>query len=256
MKLLGVLCIRKKLIGVFSKKLSQAEQNYPIMEKEALGIYKSLIHFKPVIYHSKITVLTDHSNLKFLDTTKAQRSQRWRCLFSDFNLDIKYIPGEKNVLADGLSRNCLLTTSNQPNNKIIDKEIRAIHEDLAHPGVNKLLKTLRIYKPINSALEKEIIRITKDCIPCQRNKNCNVKYGALPGKIQADYPFQKLQIELYGPIDTREFIYKEDCTKVMILSVIDVFCKYVMFIILEEATATEMCKTLIEKWLHIFPFRK
>ena len=100
----SILLQENKIIGIFSKKLNEAQQNYTVAEKEALAIVLSLQFFKNIVYNSKIKVLTDHSNLTFLTSSTLQRCQRWKIALSEFNLEIEYIPGINNNCADSLSR--------------------------------------------------------------------------------------------------------------------------------------------------------
>lgn len=72
----GVLLQEGRIVGVYSCKLQGAQEKYTVIEKEALAIVKSLKHFRGIVYGSKVTILTDHSNLQFLDESKLQRVQR------------------------------------------------------------------------------------------------------------------------------------------------------------------------------------
>ena len=51
----------------------------------------------------KLVIYTDHENLTFR-TSSTQRVLRWRLYMDDFDFELKYIEGEKNVLMDCFSR--------------------------------------------------------------------------------------------------------------------------------------------------------
>jgi hypothetical protein len=57
-----------------------------------------------------IIIWTDHKNLIHNDL-KTDRVLRWRLLMEEYRLDIRYIKGPENIVADTLSR---LPTTNDP----------------------------------------------------------------------------------------------------------------------------------------------
>ncbi|KAG0418277.1 Retrovirus-related Pol polyprotein from transposon 17.6, partial [Dictyocoela roeselum] len=63
---LDVILIQNgKLVGIFSKKYNKQELNYSSSEKEALAVTRSLMHFKPLVYNSKVEILKDNKNILF-----------------------------------------------------------------------------------------------------------------------------------------------------------------------------------------------
>ncbi|KAG0420546.1 Retrovirus-related Pol polyprotein from transposon [Dictyocoela roeselum] len=61
----AILTQDNKIGGLFSKKYNPQEENYLIVEKEALAIIKAIEHFKPIIYNAPIIIMTDNKNLTF-----------------------------------------------------------------------------------------------------------------------------------------------------------------------------------------------
>ncbi len=92
----------------FSRKLSSAEQNYDIGNRELLAIKLALEewrHWLEGVRHPFV-VYTDHRNLEYLQEAKRlnPRQARWALFFTRFHFTISYRPGTKNTKADALSR--------------------------------------------------------------------------------------------------------------------------------------------------------
>ena len=77
--------------------------NYTVGEKELLGLVEGMKAFKGIVRGYDVTIHTDHLNLLYKKLPN-QRMMRWRLLLEDFNPAVKHIDGEKNLLADALSR--------------------------------------------------------------------------------------------------------------------------------------------------------
>ena len=93
-------------VAYYSHKMSQAEQNYDIHDKELLAVVNVLEHWR--VYtesSSELTILTDHKNLTmFMITKKLNRQQvRWAELLGQHKFKILYTPRQDNRRADTLS---------------------------------------------------------------------------------------------------------------------------------------------------------
>ncbi|KAG0436559.1 Transposon Tf2-9 polyprotein [Dictyocoela muelleri] len=100
----GVLFQNRQIVGTYSKKFNSQELNYTIPEKEALAIFKSVEHFKQLIYNSKIIIQTDNKNLIFKGPI-TKRLHRIKLLLEEYDYELEHIEGKNNNEADLLSRN-------------------------------------------------------------------------------------------------------------------------------------------------------
>ncbi len=93
-------------IAYESRKLTPAEANYPVHELELLAIIHCLKVWRCYLEGKKVVVRTDHASLRFIKTQKnlSRRVCRWIELMQNFDLEIQYVPGKTNVIADALSR--------------------------------------------------------------------------------------------------------------------------------------------------------
>lgn len=98
-------------IAFFSRTLNKAEENYPVIQKEALAIVESTKKFYDYLIGQKFTLRTDHRPLVSIFGEKtgipsiaAARMQRWAEHLAAFNYTIEYKKGIENGAADALSR--------------------------------------------------------------------------------------------------------------------------------------------------------
>lgn len=144
-------------IAYDSRVLNQAEQNYSTIEKELLALVWGVKTFKNYLYGQQFTLVTDHRPLTYLNNLKIDsiRLTKMRLKLMDYDFNIVYKSGDKNSVADALSRILLkprekddtvnvkinattrsMTTVNQlqddPN-----KKLKTTHEEVANPVVTE-----------------------------------------------------------------------------------------------------------------------
>ncbi|KAK3507065.1 hypothetical protein QTP70_003875 [Hemibagrus guttatus] len=92
----------------YSRKLTAAERNYDVGNRELLAIKAALEEWRHWLEgaHHLFQVLTDHRNLEYLRGAKRlnPRQARWALFFTRFVFTVMYCPGSKNGKADALSR--------------------------------------------------------------------------------------------------------------------------------------------------------
>jgi RNase H-like domain found in reverse transcriptase/Reverse transcriptase (RNA-dependent DNA polymerase)/Integrase zinc binding domain/Chromo (CHRromatin Organisation MOdifier) domain len=149
---------RLKPIAYYSRKLSPAELNYDVHDKELLAIVVAFEQWRVYLEGPKhqVQVWTDHKNLTSFTTTKIlnRRQVRWSEMLSAYNFTISYRKGSENARADALSRQ--QEYSGKPTERP-----RAILKQ-GHEGMeynHELLATISIVE--NKELEQQI----KDAYP-------------------------------------------------------------------------------------------
>jgi hypothetical protein len=101
----GVVMQDNKPLGFFSKKLTDTQHRYPVTEQELLAIVETIKYFKHMLLGHEIVVHTDHKNLTHPTSMHTfDRVLRQRLLLKEYGVNIHYIKGEKNTVADVLSR--------------------------------------------------------------------------------------------------------------------------------------------------------
>ena len=95
-------------IAFYSSKLEPHQQNWPPYDRELLGAFKSVRHFKHMLEGRKFTLYTDHASLvpsmaKKSDPQTIRQTYQLACI-SEYTTDIRYLQGKANVVADALSR--------------------------------------------------------------------------------------------------------------------------------------------------------
>ncbi|GEM09853.1 hypothetical protein Rt10032_c09g3870 [Rhodotorula toruloides] len=107
----SALCIGEnwwtsELVGLQSKKFNPAQANYPTHEAELQGVFEAFKWFESKLLGRKVIVCTDNQALSNFLTAKklnGRQARIWTYL-SAFDFEIEYIKGERNVVADILSR--------------------------------------------------------------------------------------------------------------------------------------------------------
>jgi RNase H-like domain found in reverse transcriptase len=93
-------------VAFASRKLSGAERNYHVHERELLAIVYALKEWRPYLHGSRFVIKTDHHPLRYLDTQTnlSKRQMRWMETLQEYDYEIVYVQGKFNVVVDALSR--------------------------------------------------------------------------------------------------------------------------------------------------------
>lgn len=127
-----------KPVAFFSRKMSPAESNYEIYDKELLAIVQAFEEWRPELEGSidSVEVITDHKALEYFMKSRllSRRQARWSEFLSRFNFKICYRPGTQNGPADALSRP--LGDPDPSLKKFLEQRILKPHN--ISPGMDKI----------------------------------------------------------------------------------------------------------------------
>ena len=107
----------------FSRRLSPAECNYDVGNRELLAVVLALAEWRHWLEGSEtpFIVWTDHKNLTYLRNAKRlnSRQARWALFLGRFNFTLSYRPGSRNCKPDALSRQTESQLSNDPSEPVL-----------------------------------------------------------------------------------------------------------------------------------------
>ena len=93
-------------VAYASQKLTDTQQRWPTVEREAYAVIWALQKYRDVIFGAEVTVFVDHNPLTFLTDTapKSAKLIRWMLAIQDFGVKLRYKRGSQHKVADCLSR--------------------------------------------------------------------------------------------------------------------------------------------------------
>lgn len=98
---------KERVVAYASRALRKSERNYPVHKLEFLSLKWAIVEkFHDYLYGNTFTVRTDNNPLTYVTTTAKldATGHRWLASLSNYNFNVEYRSGKKNVDADALSR--------------------------------------------------------------------------------------------------------------------------------------------------------
>jgi hypothetical protein len=89
-----------------SRKFSKTERRYSTYERELLAILHACRTWRHYLLGKHFVVKTDHHSLRYMFSQQqfSGRMFKWMGELQDYDFDVEYLPGWKNLVADALSR--------------------------------------------------------------------------------------------------------------------------------------------------------
>lgn len=117
---------QEHVISYLSRALSKTESKYSATERELLAVVWSLDKLRCYVEGAKLTIITDHYSLLWLDNLKDPNGRlgRWALKLQQYDYRVEHRKGKENIVPDMLSRGVVTTTGNTVLNLIEFEEIK------------------------------------------------------------------------------------------------------------------------------------
>ncbi len=236
--LMQVIDGEQKPIAFVSKLFTEVQRKWPTNEKEMYGILYSIEKLHHLLALRSFTVKTDHRNLQFEDRMSASpKVERWKLRLQQYNYKTEYIEGEKNTVADALSRLCVMGLGMTRDD--VKTLIEKYHNDIVgHHGARRTLVMMQKEGHRWYDQTFDVDQFVKTCPLCQRQGHGRKGTEGPQFSVQSTYRLAKYAADLVGPLpqDERRMNY--------ILVVVDCFTKHVMLSPVETSGSLDTIEAL------------
>jgi hypothetical protein len=144
-------------VAYFSQKLSPAQSNYEIHDKEMLAIVKAMEEWRSELVSTRepFVVLTDHKNLRYFMSSRrlSERQIRWSLLLSQFRFKLEFRAGKKAQRPDALSRRSQDMPQGQDDERLKNRIAQLIKDEWLPPKYQKDLQAAFVQAQLISAVQ-------------------------------------------------------------------------------------------------------
>jgi hypothetical protein len=238
-------------ISFYSATLSQTERNYSTTDRELLAVVRSIKHYRPLLLGKKFKLNTDHQAILYLFKTHnlSARMLRWSLALQEFEFEIKYLKGYKNIsdcisrltqdtIEENVSSVKMTKKVKKENNKliiidpVIKKEILNEYHIKSGHGGSPTLKYLINKKFKWDSMKKEIEDFCKKCKICAQGRSIKREKNLIA--IKTNTVNELWEMDTIGPLERTDSGYR------YILTIIDNFSKYAYAVAMKQKTADEV----------------
>ena len=93
-------------VAFMSVTFTESQRRWPTHEQEMFAVVEGCRHRRHLISGRTVTARSDHNSLQhfFTQRTLSPRQVRWMEELAEYDIEIEYVKGKQNVVADALSR--------------------------------------------------------------------------------------------------------------------------------------------------------
>ena len=93
-------------VAFMSVTLTEPQRSWPTHEQEMFAVVEGCRYWRHLISGRSVTARSDHNSLQhfFTQRTLSPRQVRWMEELAEYDIEIEYVKGKQNVVADALSR--------------------------------------------------------------------------------------------------------------------------------------------------------
>ena len=223
-------------ISFVSKSLNSSQVKWSTIQKEAYAIYYCCKQLDPLLRDRKFTIHTDHKNLTFLNQDPSAMVNRWAMALQELDYTVHFVAGDRNTIADALSRLCpnltelvieniqQLTEVEQSSTISALYEIQPVTElqlealEMCHNsmvGHGGLDRTIEKLKSIDAVWD-DMISHTRDfirkCACCQKMSVVKIPVHIHRYTTSTYRPFDTVNIDFVGPFPDNGYVLVMICS--------------------------------------------
>ena len=269
------------VISYCSKKLTKSEKSYCITRKELLAVYYFVKQLRHYLLGRRFIIRTDHKALTWLlnwDRPNTSQYCSWIAELEVYDFTIEHRSGTQHLNADFLSRikSCgqcevrHLDPRQKRNTKILAEDeantevaravecgdnsmsrtaknelLKSVHEFLGHVGYTKMVNFMKERYSWRGITE-DVRNYVSRCVSCTERKSAGRRSELKNLNILASRPFEKVMIDVCGPLPKSQKGYR------YILGLVDVFSRYAMMIPLKTIETEKIVDAVLSRWIAIF----
>jgi len=206
----------ERLVALISKAFTETEAKWSTIEQECFAMFYCARKLEHTLRGHKFVFEIDNKNLQFINNSETPKVVRWRLALSEYDFEVRHIPGTQNVLADALSRIFAVRP-------VAPRElIRKYHNEVVgHMGVVRTEARMREHGEVWPTMRKDIVEFVASCAVCQKVRLGQGDMNEALHTTIVHAPFQSVSVDLIGPLPA------DDAGNKYVMTMVDDFSRFV-----------------------------